>query len=379
MTVGLGAGMGVQQSYNFPQRGYAGMRAGDSEAMTLINDLGAVRQVDTLSFVVANTHTYTVTVNGVLCSYASGASATAAQIRDGMIDAIRNTLDLENVCFPQPSGNNVTLTAAIPGTGFTTAGNDGDTTITNTTANVAPTTIPFGAAIVKRTGTGTTDKSGGLPSAPAAQVSNVATTAGGHGDGLYQISITPFGADGPVNFEFTASSSSLAAVIAALIDAINNENIGITASDHSNSHTSIDLTADVAGHPFTVAQGSGHTGTALVLTTPTADTTAYPVGVAERIHSGVDVTSAALNPGYKQGEPMTVLFRGFVWVNVEEAVTAFSDPVYVRHTASGSLTPGNFRRSAAGGQAFLLKGARFVTSTTGAGLAVLQLGGILSQ
>lgn len=84
---------------------------------------------------------------------------------------------------------------------------------------------------------------------------------------------------------------------------------------------------------------------------------------------GVNNVNAAAYP-IKNAIP--ILRDGDVWVWVEEAVV-LTDQVFVRYTASGVNKPGNFRTDADTATAALLKGAKFVTETSGAGLAIVRL------
>lgn len=93
---------------------------------------------------------------------------------------------------------------------------------------------------------------------------------------------------------------------------------------------------------------------------------------------GVVPYQAAREPGaYAVGDDLPVLEKGRIWVNVEAAVSV-GDPAYVRIVAGGGESVGAFGRIPDGTpvtnpDAALLLGARFVTSTTGAGLAELEL------
>jgi hypothetical protein len=68
----------------------------------------------------------------------------------------------------------------------------------------------------------------------------------------------------------------------------------------------------------------------------------------------------------------SVMRKGHVWVNVETAVAAFTD-AWVRVTATGSELVGAFRAGSDSGDCCRVKGARFLTSTSAAGLALLEL------
>lgn len=77
-------------------------------------------------------------------------------------------------------------------------------------------------------------------------------------------------------------------------------------------------------------------------------------------------------PAYPIGYNFSVLRKGRIWLWAEEAVTV-TDQVFVRHTAAGNEKPGNVRNDAATATCALLKGARFMTSTTGAGLVLVEI------
>lgn len=80
---------------------------------------------------------------------------------------------------------------------------------------------------------------------------------------------------------------------------------------------------------------------------------------------------------YEQNEAVSVMTAGFVMVPVEQAVQP-GDPVYLRHTANGAgKDPGQFRKDADTDKADAVPGARFVTKTAGAGLAVIELNGLV--
>lgn len=76
---------------------------------------------------------------------------------------------------------------------------------------------------------------------------------------------------------------------------------------------------------------------------------------------------------YPVGQAVAVLRRGRIWVAVEEAVNA-GDQAYVRYSSGGGGTQlGAFRKSADTATAAALKGSRYMTTTTGAGLALLEI------
>jgi hypothetical protein len=77
--------------------------------------------------------------------------------------------------------------------------------------------------------------------------------------------------------------------------------------------------------------------------------------------------------GYSVNVPAPILRKGYIWVGVEGAVTEEA-PVYARVTASGGNTVlGAFRADADTANAALVPNARFITSTTAAGLAIVEV------
>lgn len=75
---------------------------------------------------------------------------------------------------------------------------------------------------------------------------------------------------------------------------------------------------------------------------------------------------------YQQGEEITVKRKGRIWVYTEVA-TAVNDPVFLRHTVNAALVPGDFRIDADTARADQILNARWITATTAAGLAVLEI------
>ena len=90
------------------------------------------------------------------------------------------------------------------------------------------------------------------------------------------------------------------------------------------------------------------------------------------------VDETALNgdsrPGVKVDQVLNVANEGAVAVYVTGAVTPAS-PVRVLYSASGTGKAGQFSHAFASGKTVRLSNARFLSSTTGSGLAILELNG----
>jgi hypothetical protein len=74
---------------------------------------------------------------------------------------------------------------------------------------------------------------------------------------------------------------------------------------------------------------------------------------------------------YAIGDSVPMLTRGRIWVWTENA-TAQDDPVYVRVLAAGSDTKGQFRNATAT-NFIVATGCRWQSSTTAAGLIILEI------
>jgi hypothetical protein len=358
--------MSLQQSYSNPAIGMPGQLVGINNAShdigSYINDLGSAKQIHDVTITAADSTAYLFTINGIPVTYTSDASATVAEIRDGLIEAGRATLALQDVVVFQPFGSLLRIIAATAGTGFTYADSDSNLSGSATVANVAQTPIKFGRAVVKRTGSGTTDQSVRLPFAPTAQVTTVTVTAATNSK-VYSFIILTGGYS--YQIDYTSDGSATTAEISAGLTArVNALNIPITAADTTDEFT---LTADVPGTPFTVAEVDSE----LTVAETTANVPLLFVGVAARHHNVVSTTDAAEG----QVAPLkafSVIESGHVYVEVEEAV-AWGDDAYFRHTATGTEEVGTWRNDADGTDCEQVIGAKFRSSTSGAGIAVLEL------
>jgi len=79
-------------------------------------------------------------------------------------------------------------------------------------------------------------------------------------------------------------------------------------------------------------------------------------------------------PGVKNQQVLNVANEGAVAVYVTGAVSPTS-PVRVLYSASGTGKAGQFSHAFASGNTVRLAGARFLSTTTGSGLAILELNG----
>lgn len=101
------------------------------------------------------------------------------------------------------------------------------------------------------------------------------------------------------------------------------------------------------------------------------------VGIALRTDTIEKRAGYSLDANNEMGWPalfgdVAVLRRGVVRVKVTSAVTAEA-PVYCIHTASAGQTVGDFRADANTDKADIVPGAVFLTSTSGAGTALIAI------
>lgn len=102
---------------------------------------------------------------------------------------------------------------------------------------------------------------------------------------------------------------------------------------------------------------------------PTADTD-LPCGVVLHSHAYAKDNELGTT-GLKPDVTMSVLQRGRVWVATEDAVDP-GDAVRIRKVAGGSEQLGAFRAAADGTDTMVATNARWLTSTSGAGFALLE-------
>ena len=162
----------MPQQNSFPgtmKVGFPGQRVGivGFQSRTYVNDLGTARHTIEATITAAtNGATYTIVVNGNTVSWtAPAAGTTLAMARDGLVAAGRAISALEGAAILNPSAaDKLRVLSYKPGTAITVTEADTKITLATITANATPENIPFGLALVKRTGTGTTELSATLPS-----------------------------------------------------------------------------------------------------------------------------------------------------------------------------------------------------------------------
>ena len=114
----------------------------------------------------------------------------------------------------------------------------------------------------------------------------------------------------------------------------------------------------------------------------TVANSAKTIASASDIVQGVNVLTyvdekavdANSRPGVKDEQVLNVANEGAVAVFVHGSVTP-ATAVRVIHTVSGVQYPGQFRSAALAGKTAVLTNARYLSSVTGSGLAIVELNG----
>lgn len=151
---------------------------GKSLARTYVNDTGFARKVVDVTITAANSTAYAFTVDGISVTYTSDASATTQEIRDGLIANARDNILLEPVASFQPvAAAVVRVTIKTAGVDTAVAESDANLALTVVQAATAQQPIGFGLAVVKRTGSDSTDRSCMLPSATGQALLGIAERA----------------------------------------------------------------------------------------------------------------------------------------------------------------------------------------------------------
>jgi hypothetical protein len=136
--------------------------------------------------------------------------------------------------------------------------------------------------------------------------------------------------------------------------------------------TCINETAVV--QPFGDLQVYNVAGTVANSATTISGATGTVLGINVLTYVDETAVNSDARPGVKINQVMNVANEGAVAVYVTGTVTPAS-PVRVLYSASGTGKAGQFSHAFASGKTVRLSNARFLTSTTGSGLVVLELNG----
>lgn len=349
---------------------------------TYTNDNPRAKQVDTVTIDTAsNAEAYSIFIDGVELTYTSDASATTAEIAQGLADLVNASRLINGRVLATISDPDLILTARVAGRGFTTTEGDNAAkmTLVNTTANAVADTVAFGLALLANGLSATNNKLAKLAKAGnlTAQVDNLllvydATVLAKVDIRYYDPTVGDFVTR---SFEHAMATDADTSVI-AMVALINAQMPANTVLASHPTGDTLTLTSEVAGQPFEVSYGFGtgaDTGTWTHTTnrSEATDVNAGFVGVSMRDRTQ-EVEDGATDAVYKAGSAMQVREQGAMHVAIEAALSTGNENVYVRLVASGTLTAlGGFTPTPGAG-VVLLKNARWLRPGD-SGRAILQL------
>lgn len=316
---------------------------GNAFVQTGINSAPQAYEVHTITVAGSptNSHEFTVTINGIDCSYTSDASATSQEVVDGLTEAINNEPGVRaTVRAVATSSTVVTVTAITPGVAFTMTDADSDLTCATSTSAASADAIEFGRLVCSAA---SLDSTLHLPSVfkpvstyLTAQVETLTATYSAAEVYYVQIAIEEQ-VYGPVAVTANTDSATTATDIASAVNGMMPANSVIAAGTSGGALT---LTAEVAGKAFSVVYGT-KSGTAARLTL--AHTTATDLTDIARCMRGIttlhtDVQATSIGGGtssYAANEGVNYVTNGCVWVASTESVTPGSD-VYVETSGASA-------------------------------------------
>lgn len=318
---------------------------GNAFVQTGINSAPQAYEVHTITVAGSptNSHEFTVTINGIDCSYTSDASATSQEVVDGLTEAINNEPGVRaTVRAVATSSTVVTVTAITPGVAFTMTDADSDLTCATSTSAASADAIEFGRLVCSAA---SLDSTLHLPSVfkpvstyLTAQVETLTATYSAGEVYYVQIAIEEQ-VYGPVAVTANTDSATTATDIASAVNGMMPANSVIAAGTSGGALT---LTAEVAGKAFSVVYGT-KSGTAARLTL--AHTTATDLTDIARCMRGIttlhtDVQATSIGGGtssYAANEGVNYVTNGCVWVASTESVTPGSDVYMETSGASAGL------------------------------------------
>lgn len=310
----------------------------------------AQTQVVTVPGTVDNSATYHVIINGTDITYLTDASATQAELRDGLIAAINASDESDNVTATA-SGNNVLVTADDPGTAFTL------TVGTATTNDLA-----LGAA-TENTGAGTV-RTFTVNGVSVSYTEQEGDTLADIRDGLIEAFYALTELEGVATANGYGNNVRITAA---------EPGVDITVAESDGRVTLTVVQANVAsqfipfGRVVVAREGADADEQSAMLPSAASQT---PKGVSEMVATAIDATNG---PGIAPFTMFSALYEGDIWVESEVAVDK-DDDVYFRHTANGALSAlGKVRNDADTANADQLTGAKFLRTTTAAGLVPIRL------
>jgi hypothetical protein len=329
-----------------------------------------------------NSTEYTVTINGIACSYTTDASATTAELGAGLVAAINAAPGARGAYVPSFASTTLTLTAVYPGIAGTVAASGGSGggaigTPSNSVPAASADTIEFGRALISLSADkGAAQVQKPSSSALTAQVQSHTITSAA--SALFSGTVAINGKVyewGPVAHN-TDSDTTAGDIRTAINAAVPAETV--LAGGATNVVT---LTAEVEGAEFDadiVVSGSASAASAKVYTTGPSAATSLARSLYGASVRRLDVENLTLtggDPEYAANAVVECLRRGTMRVQRDTSETISpGDEVYV---SIASATAGRFYKSAGTDRVWLPPSvavwAQGEDSSTSDGIAVVQI------
>ena len=201
-------------------------------------------------------------------------------------------------------------------------------------------------------------------------------------------------------FTVTTDGSDTKAELAAALSALINAGAEPVTSYYTATYEYIQVESDVAGTTTTVvgtanctvlaqvgnsaAIGFGYfvcqdpqdvnkARSPITATDVTASGTALGITMhTQAVTQNLISTGSDGSDGYALGSAMSIMRKGRIYVQVEDAVVAGND-VYIRHVAGAGETLGACRSDADGSDASVLPGAKYRSSAAASGIAIVEI------
>lgn len=320
---------------------------------SLVNSNPQAAQVDTITVTGATAlKTYTETIDGVAVSYVADATATIAEITDGLAAAINAEPSVRGKCSASSDGASIiTVTGTIPGLAYTITDADAQLTTASVTTAASADAVPFGTLLVNPTGYVTDEAeeygvraNSGLFTAQVVTLvpTYVATAA-------TTIRIRDMHSGRIIADTTQTHDTDLADLIAELVADLNTQLPAASViAANVGPGTSMTLTAEVAGLEFDVEVGLAEAGAA---TTPTCAKT-YTTGPSRatsllRAIEGVSLyasdeeataagtATSSATASYPANAGVRAMTHGQIWVTSAQTI-ANGEDVYVELSAASA-------------------------------------------
>ncbi|MFB6265161.1 MAG: hypothetical protein ABEL76_16300 [Bradymonadaceae bacterium] len=333
----------------------------DPSVASRVNENGQAKQIETVTVDTASANTdYTITINGVDVTYTSGGSPSKQDIRDGLIEAVKDEPLVTGAVDPEKGqlSGVLTLTSHVPGQSFSFSESDPNLLSAQTQAAAEANPLEFGRAIIPD-GLDLDVQAAKKATESALTARSVTLGFSDASGDTYTVEVTVPGAtqsgDAIVaRGEFTSSGGGSAALAQALRDDLNGALPPETVAA-SESGGDLVLDAELAGKDFSVSfDVEGGNGGGISVSSDNGsrltDINDALVGVScvktlsDYPRDGAE-GSAQIGPN----DVFDVVTDGLIVVETEDQVDD-TDDVYVRLSANNNLDQlGGFRASSDSG------------------------------